>query len=266
MKEVHKKVLFPVMEKGLPDKMKRKNFLTEFLSLIFRFFLPQECPLCGKMPSDGTGNMFCKECLEKFHFVKNPVCPGCGGELTGILELCTDCLHAPGKRKWKKASALFVMEGTVKEVVYKYKYRKCTFLAAPLGNMAAEKLAAGSFQPDIISYTPLHWTRYLLRGYNQAELLAMEIGRNTHIPVARLLKRTKFTRQQARLKRGERIRNMHKAFKAVDPEKIRGKRILLIDDVLTTGATLSSATEELLKAGAAEVNIFVLAVRHSDSR
>ena len=266
MKEVYKKVFFPVMKNGLPDKMKRKKLFAELISFFCRFFLPQECPLCGKMPADGTGNMFCCDCLEKFHFVKAPVCPGCGGELTGILELCTDCLHAPGKRKWKKAAALFVMEGTVKEVIYRYKYRKCTFLASPLGNMAAEKLASESFSADVISYTPLHWSRYLFRGYNQAELLAEEIGKNCHIPVARLLKRTKFTRQQARLKRGERIRNMRNAFKTVDPEKIRGKKILLVDEVLTTGATLSSATEELLKAGAAEVNVFVIAVRHSDSR
>ena len=245
--------------------MKRQSFFTKYISSFFRFFLPQECPVCGGVPADGSANMFCKDCLQMLHFVKAPVCPGCGGELSGILELCPDCLHAPGKRKWKKAISLFVMEGAVKEVIYRYKYRNCTFLAAPLALLASEKLAENHFSADWITYTPLHWTRYFLRGYNQAELLAVEMGKYSQIPVAGLLKRVKYTRQQARLKRGERIRNMRNAFKAVDPEKIKGKKILLIDDVLTTGATLSSATEELLKAGASEVYVFTLAVRHSDS-
>lgn len=234
-----------------------------FLQL-FSFFLPRECPLCGKMPADGRENFFCKECLEELHFVKQPVCNSCGGELTGILEMCPDCLHTKGKRPWKKALSLFIMEGKVQEVIYRYKYRNDTSLARPLGMLCAEKLLASDIHADVIAYTPLHWARCLQRGYNQAELLAKEISKHTNIPIEKLLKRRRFTRQQATLGRKERIKNMQNAFCALSREKIRNKKILLIDDVLTTGATLSSATEELLKKGALEVYILVAARRQSN--
>lgn len=233
------------------------------LMSFFSFFLPEECPLCGGMPAEGTENMFCGDCLKKLHFVRSPVCQGCGGELSGILDLCPDCLHAPGKRPWTKAVSVFIMEGKVKEVIYRYKYRNMPSLARPLGMLAAQKLLFSGVEPDVITYTPLHWTRCLLRGYNQAELLAKEMAKHTLCPVEGLLKRRKLTRQQAHLGRKERLKNMRNAFCAVHPEKIRGKSVLLVDDVLTTGATLSSATEELIKNGASRVFVLVLARRQS---
>lgn len=229
----------------------------------FSFFLPRQCPVCGNMPFDGSENMFCRECLQKLHFIHSPVCPGCGGELTGILEVCPDCLHSKGKRPWEKALSLFVMEGKVKEVIYLFKYRGRTSLARPLGRLCAQLIPVSGMPLDVITYTPLHWLRCLVRGYNQAELLAKEISRCTGYKTEKLLKRKRFTRQQARLGRKERLKNMRNAFLATAPEKIRGKKILLIDDVLTTGATLSSAAEELLKNGAEKVYILVVARRHS---
>ncbi|MBP5182713.1 MAG: ComF family protein [Lentisphaeria bacterium] len=216
------------------------------------------------MPADGTGNMFCADCLEKLHFVRSPVCPGCGGELSGILELCPDCLHAPGKRPWEKALSVFVMEGKVKEVIYLFKYRNEPSLARPLGMLCAQSLLSSGIRPDLMTYTPLHWTRCLKRGYNQSELLVREMARHVSCKAARLLKRSRSTRQQAHLGRKERFLNMRNAFQAVHPERFRGKKVLLVDDVLTTGATLSSASEELLKNGAAKVFVLVLARRSTD--
>lgn len=237
------------------------NFLTRKISSLIPFFLPEECPLCSGIPGDSFSNMFCGQCLKKLHFVRLPACPGCGGELSGILELCQNCLHIPGKRPWEKAFSIFVMEGAVKEIVYLYKYRNTPSLARPLGMLCAQKLLDSGIKVDIMTYTPLHWTRCLLRGYNQAELLVKEMAKHTPFPEARLLKRKRFTRQQARLGRKERLVNMRNAFQAVNNEKIRGKTILLVDDVLTTGATLTSCTNELLAAGAEKVYILVLARR-----
>lgn len=261
-----------VRKKSLSGRLsaEKRDFFPFFTSVLrsfttlFSFILPGECPLCGRIPADGSENFFCKECLDILHFVRSPLCSSCGGELSGILEMCPDCLHTKGKRPWKKALALFVMEGKVREIIYRYKYRKETALARPLGMLCAEKLLASGLKADVITYTPLHWTRCLMRGYNQAELLAKEISKHTDLPVERLLKRKRLTRQQARLKRKERIKNMQNAFSALSEEKIRNKKILLVDDVLTTGATLSSATEELLRKGAEEVYILVAARRQSD--
>ena len=72
-------------------------FLKQQISSFFRFFglyIPLNCPMCGGIPFDGSPNMFCKDCFEKLPFIRNPVCPGCGGELYGILDVCPDCLHA----------------------------------------------------------------------------------------------------------------------------------------------------------------------------
>ena len=115
-------------------------FLKQQISSFFRFFglyIPLNCPMCGGIPFDGSPNMFCKDCFEKLPFIRNPVCPGCGGELYGILDVCPDCLHAEKKFPWKRAAALFKMDGSAKEVIYQYKYRKGPELARPLGRLAA---------------------------------------------------------------------------------------------------------------------------------
>ena len=90
-------------------------FLKQQISSFFRFFglyVPLNCPMCGGIPFDGSPNMFCKDCFEKLPFIRNPVCPGCGGELYGILDVCPDCLHAEKKFPWKRAAALFKMDGS----------------------------------------------------------------------------------------------------------------------------------------------------------
>ncbi len=228
------------------------------------FYVPLNCPLCGGAPADGTPNMFCKNCLARLPFIRNPVCPGCGGELYGILEVCPDCLHAEKKFPWKRAAALFKMDGMAKEVIYQYKYRNMPELARPLGRLAAGTLEQARIRPDLIVPTPLHWFRHLQRGYNQAALLCHEIGHATGIPVRNLLRRTKWTKQQARLDRKQRIQNLHQAFSIIDSTNCRNRCILLVDDVMTTGSTLSAAAETLLASGAAEVDVLVLARRQRD--
>ena len=242
-------------------------FLKQQISSFFRFFglyIPLNCPMCGGIPFDGSPNMFCKDCFEKLPFIRNPVCPGCGGELYGILDVCPDCLHAEKKFPWKRAAALFKMDGSAKEVIYQYKYRKGPELARPRGRLAAGCLENAGIKPDLIVPTPLHWFRHLQRGYNQAELLCNVIGQETGIPVRNLLRRKKWTRQQARLDRKQRIRNLHQAFSIIDSTNCRNRCILLVDDVMTTGSTLSAAAETLLGAGAAEVDVLVLARRQRD--
>lgn len=227
-------------------------------------YIPLNCPLCGGEPFDGTPNMFCKTCMERLPFIRQPVCPGCGGELYGILDVCPDCLHAEKKFPWKRAAALFKMDGAAKEVIYQYKYRNMPELARPLGRLASGLLEQAGIHPDLIVPTPLHWFRHLQRGYNQAALLCREIGRETGIPVKTLLRRKKWTKQQARLDRKQRIQNLHQAFSIIDSTNCRKRCILLVDDVMTTGSTLSAAAETLLAAGAAEVDVLVLARRQRD--
>ena len=156
------------------------------------------------------------------------------------------------------------MCGEIKEAIYRYKYRNRPEYARAFGQLAAGALRASGLDADLIVPTPLHWFRYCQRTYNQAELLSQEIGRELGIPVTNLLVRKKWTKQQARLDRQARIRNLEGAFSIRHSTKGRGRCILLIDDVMTTGSTLTAGARVLLDAGAAEVNVLVLARRQRD--
>ena len=236
----------------------------EYFAKFFRIYLPMNCPECGAEPFDGAAGHFCAECLKKFQFVHPPVCPHCGGELTGILDVCPDCLHAAQDFPWKRGVAVFRMTGEVKEALYRYKYRNRPEYARAFGQLAAGALRASGVKTDVIVPTPLHWIRYCQRSYNQAELLCQEIGKELGIPVRNLLRRKKWTRQQAKLSRDERIRNLDGAFSILDSTNCRGRCILLVDDVMTTGSTLTAGARVLLDSGAAEVNVLVLARRQRD--
>jgi len=225
--------------------------------------LPLPCPLCGGKPADGSPNMLCEECLAGMRLLKAPFCPGCGGELGGILELCPDCLKSP-KRPWRQAASVFKMEGEAANLIYLFKYRERPDLARPLGRLAARALKERGMSAELIVPTPLHWLRSLQRGFNQAALLCESISRETGIPLAKGLRRTKWTRQQAKLDRKERFSNILGAFSASNSPLCKNRSILLVDDVMTTGATLSAAASALLDAGAAEVAVLTLARRQRD--
>ena len=237
----------------------------DYFAKIIRNYIPLNCPQCGGEPFDGVPGHFCAECLKEFHFIHSPVCPRCGGELSGILDVCTDCLHSTLDFPWKRAVAVFKMTGAVKESIYRFKYRNCPEYARAFGQLAAGALRESGIRPDLIVPTPLHWFRYCRRGYNQADLLAQRIGRELNLPTAHLLRRKKWTRQQARLDRAERIRNLEGAFSIRDSTNCKGRCILLVDDVMTTGSTLAAGARVLLDAGVAEVNVLVLARRQRDS-
>lgn len=225
--------------------------------------VPLPCPLCGAEPAGGEPNMFCPECLSKLRFVAPPACPACGGELYGILEVCPDCLKSE-KRPWGKAVSVFKMTGEAENVIHLFKYRRRPDLARPLGALAAKALAKSGLSPDVIVPTPLHWFRSLCRGFNQAQLLAETLSAATGIPVSCALKRARWTKQQARLGREARRRNLQDAFSAPDSTRCQNRSILLLDDVMTTGSTLTAATKALLAAGASKVDVLVMARRQRD--
>ncbi len=234
----------------------RKLSLTEIL----RTFFPMECPLCGGVPFDDSPGMFCADCLLSLEFTQPPYCPGCGGRLSGILELCPDCL-AESVRPWKEAFALFQMSGLAQEVIHRYKYRKRPELARALGQLAAGRIAPLAGKIDFIVPTPLHWTRFLQRGFNQAALFSEGVSKRSGLPIRNVLRRIKRTKQQARLKRDERLSNLKGAFSVTDSTIVQKRAILLTDDVMTTGSTLSAAAQTLLEAGASDVYVLVIARR-----
>lgn len=223
--------------------------------------LPLLCPLCGRgVPFDGSANMFCTECLQRMPMIRGKVCRTCGAEADGILESCSECMNAP-KPPWTKAYALFKYTDGVRECIHRFKYRGQTELARPLGRLAAGLLSESAPLYDAVVPVPLHWSRFLRRGYNQSALLAGELSRWTGIPVRRLLRRKLRTPRQAFLTRKERILNIQGAFSIFHSTAAEKRSILLLDDVMTTGATLREAAGVLLNRGAARVDVLVIARR-----
>lgn len=154
-------------------------------------------------------------------------------------------------------------EGRLRELIQIFKYGKVSTLAGPLGEHLAAALPRDQ-QYDAIVPMPMHWWRQFSRGFNQAELLAADLGRRTGLPVVGLVRRKKATRPQAGLTGAKRRANVAAAFRIPHPSRAAGKRLLLIDDVLTTGATAGACARELKRAGAARVT--VLTVARADRR
>lgn len=229
---------------------------------LLSFYAPAVCPNCGGLPFDGTPGMFCKDCLQKLPFVLPPYCPGCGGTLDGMFDLCGKCLHRQ-KHPWQHAYTAFDMDGLARKAIVNLKYNRRTAFARPLGTLLGQHLRQVLVPDDsyVLVPVPLHWRRYLWRGFNQADLIARFVSRETGIPVVTGLRRVRYTRQQARLNLEERITNLSGAFAPIHSHKWKNRAILLIDDVFTTGITLSLAAEVLLNAGAKSVSAVSVARR-----
>lgn len=215
------------------------------------------CPMCMKNGGNGR-NELCPECREKL--VIFPVegrCPGCGGPNDTVLAVCSSCLEFP-LRPYVDAVALMEYSGAGRSLIRSMKFRKQPELARPLALLAVEKLNESGMVFDAVVPVPLHWRRQLLRSYNQSELVAGLIAAETGKPLIRGLKKIRETPHQARLKRGERLKNLKGTF-AVDDPSFAGKQLLLVDDVLTTGATASAAAQVLMANGAKAVRLLCCA-------
>lgn len=222
------------------------------------FVLPPLCPVCLAAAGTGPGAP-CALCATRLRELPEPRCPACGGGRDGVLAQCGECLAGPA-RPWTRAVSVFAFAGEVRELVHRFKYQGQSCLARFLGErLAGAWRRHGQGVPDAVVPVPLHWFREWLRGYNQAALLAAELARGLGAPVGGILRRTRWTRQQARLPQEERRRNVHTVFAVRRAAAVQGRHLLLVDDVLTTGATLGEAARALCQAGAARVDVITVA-------
>lgn len=220
---------------------------------------PNVCPACMQ-PLDAPDSTVCANCRRELHSLPTPRCRRCGGALDGVLDACPQCLQANADPPWTVAVSALVFEGFARVLVHRFKYRRHTFLAPVfVGYMVRAWEEHGGLAIDAVVPVPLHWTRQVHRGYNQSELLAGGIAATLHRPLRRVLKRSRRTPQQARLDIEHRTDNVAGAFRIARKAAVKDQRILLIDDVHTTGATLREAARELLHGGAADVGVLTAA-------
>jgi len=161
-----------------------------------------------------------------------------------------------GARGFDEAFCYGAYEGTLRELIHLFKYSGMRRLARPLGDLLSDALPRDR-QFDAVTPVPLHWRRWWQRGFNQSELLGKVIARRRGIPLIRVLRRGFATRAQAGLTHAQRRENVAAAFRS--RRSVAGLRILLIDDVMTTGATAGACARALKKAGAKSVSLLALA-------
>lgn len=227
-----------------------RNLSEAALNLIF----PPVCAHCGR-----EGQLLCQNCLELVEWLSAPICQRCGRSLPtdSSREICTGCHTRPLAANPIRAAAVFA--GPVPNLIHQLKYNNMFGLAAPLANLMSIAWLRWQMPVDLVIAIPLHKRRHKERGYNQSELLVnhfcQQQGLTAH---THALQRVRHTRPQVDLDAAHRQENMQDAFHA-DATAVAGKRILLVDDVCTTGATLDAAAAALVAAGATAVSAFCLA-------
>ena len=220
------------------------------------YLYPPRCPVCGEISSDGI----CPVCTKKLFFVKEHYCMKCGKPLEAAeAEYCRDCSAHPGA--FDQGRGIFLYDDRMRYSIMKYKYFGCQeysrFYGKALYIYGKDMLAL--WKPQIIIPVPLHRRKQRIRGFNQAELLAKELSRYAGIPVdTAILKKCHATRSQKKLDAAERKKNLQKAFQVVGNPA--GMRILLIDDVYTTGSTMDVLAKLLLEKGASHVYFLTLCI------
>jgi len=212
---------------------------------------PPVCGICGR-PAESGERLICEKCWETVRGLDAPYCSGCKQFLPETLH-CPECRPAP-----LVVFSLGYFDGSLKTIIHDLKFHGLKPLGTGLGRKLAEVLSlrADKLAIDFIIPVPLHASRYYARGFNQAEEIAREIGRELGLAVrADLLYAARKTKQQAKLPAARREINVRGAFAVPDrvEEILNGATILLVDDVTTTGATLREAARVLREANARRV-------------
>ncbi|MGI3169743.1 double zinc ribbon domain-containing protein [Pseudooceanicola sp. C21-150M6] len=226
-----------------------------------RVIYPPTCLCCdARVQEDGA---LCGACWRDTPFISGPVCDGCGAPLMGEVvggDLCDDCLTL--HRPWAQGRAALVYDGNGRRLVLALKHGDQMHLARPAGRWMARAARAMELDNAVVAAVPLHWRRMVKRRYNQSVLLARQVARDAGLELCPdLLIRRIATPSLGGLGSDARYRLMARtlAVRSSRLPLIRDRPILLIDDVMTSGATLSVATEALIAAGSGPVRVLTLA-------
>jgi ComF family protein len=216
----------------------------------------------GQLVGEALSPAGCASCDAPIPF-RSVFCAECAGSIVRDPALGVGERSCPAGLE--KAVAFCLFGGAVAAALRRLKYEERPDLARPLGHLLRRAARDADLGADVVIPVPLHPRRLADRGFNQAALLAAEVAQELQIPlVTRALARGRDTAQQAMLDRAGRLENLTGAFSTVNAARIRGRRVVLIDDVMTTGATLTACAEALLGAGAGSVAGLVVA--RSDGR
>ena len=226
--------------------------LRSFVSL----FYPPLCVVCSK--SVDAGKYLCSVCEEKAPRITPPFCERCSEQFAGAITSSFSCANCAHRRLYFDAAvSSYRSRGIVRTLVHQFKYGRQFHLRHPLADWLGETFHDPRLRDrrfDIIVPVPLHPARERERGFNQAQVLAELLSRKISIPVRAALERIRYTTTQTAFDRAERMENLRDAFRLRKNMHVRDLRVLLIDDVLTTGSTLSECARVLRRAGAVSIH------------
>lgn len=219
------------------------------------FNVKWKCLNCGKEIFEEKA--FCEKCYEKLPFNDKIICAYCGRQVVAPENYCTTC-------KGKLTSldccrSFFVYEKPISTLIMRFKYGNHKYLVDYFADCLSKIYFKYYFNADFFVYVPMTAKSEKKRGYNQAKLLAEKLSQLTEVPVIQCIEKVKETKRQATLNREQRLKNLKDAFRVIDKKVVKGKSIVIVDDVTTTGATANYIAVRLKKAGAKNVSLITVA-------
>jgi ComF family protein len=241
-----------------------------FKTALSDLFFPPTCAFCEE-PIVGSDAFLCDGCADSVDMVDGPICFQCGLPVPGLAiqgpNRCGRCLADPPP--YQKARYAVYYQDAVRNALLRFKFAGALHVAAALSQILTEAFRR-HFQPsdfDLIVPVPIHRTRLIRRGFNQVVVIGKKLSQETGIPLDRTcFRKIRDTPPQVGLTRAARVKNLRGSFAIQHPNRIQGRRVLLVDDVATTGSTIAEAAKTINRAGAASVGVLVLAVRMEVSR
>lgn len=233
------------------------------LAILADFVYPRTCAGCGQSMTD-RGLALCWDCRPKLNVIAPPMCQRCGEPVHGVIDhdyLCHTCTQRPPH--YGRARAAIHYNNTGRAMLMDFKYNHALWLEPFLADLleTAVRSHYDGVAFDAVCAVPLHPVKQRERGYNQSRLLAAALARRLRVTLMgrRALQRVRWTPSQTRLTAGQRLTNVRGAFGTTNPAAWTSRRILLVDDVMTTGATVGACARVILDAGAASVDVITVA-------
>ncbi len=248
------------MELRLPKLV--ADSLKELTASFLDLCLPVRCAGCETAWLSSREGSWCPRCLEVLPWIPSPLCLGCGRPFPksapSIDHLCGDCILSPPP--YESARSATVHTGVVRDRIHQLKFGGQLRWVPPLAELLATAFHGDNPEGiDFIVPVPLHVKRLRQRGFNQSALISKALACGLHLPVSfHALIRSTWTEPQTRLSREERLQNVRKAFSVPDPSVVKGRGILVVDDVFTTGTTIGECARTLRGAGAARVRVLTV--------
>lgn len=237
--------------------------LQRWVNAALSFAYPEFCQTCGNARATPEDCFVCPSCRDNIKFLQPPFCERCGLPYQGAITtsfVCSNC--ADSELHFSSARSAVIAKGVLLDIIHRFKYQRALWFEPLLAGLLIDQARADLHRArwDVIVPIPLHPTRQREREFNQAERLGRRLSAACKIPLNnRLVCRAVPTRTQTLLSREERRTNVRRAFAMRAKDRLKGQRIVLVDDVFTTGATSSACARILRDAGASEVCVWTVA-------